>query len=533
MKNTNYYSILGVSKDASYEEIKKAYRKLIKENHPDNNQNADLEFIDLLNAAYQVLSDEEKRKNYDLQKEENVEISFDDLEKQYQENIKSKAKRQVLKDILEEEITNIEALLERKNSIINEAILGNIDSISYYKMIKQLITDFEKGKKIIVELKTKLEEGFHFSEAEKADGVLYFINEALKEINLNLEDLKIQSEKNDLEQTYNALLKMKFGKIDECIMEICDFASQLYLKEISKTEYEKIYSILSLALKDELKNIDTLKEIKTKYNIVNYDEKIYEKLLHVYKIVEKNILDLNYEQLIQLGETIHLFKLDKNNYQEWINIKGKKIEKIEKIMNKYPNNKRCKTLYNYAIKLYEEQIEYYKNKKYYGPYDLFNYNYIDCLDKMTINDLEYKISGQYDNFVDNYEPIEISKKRILPKDLKFYGTYDAGNQVKQLCIFKNMKTYGGFVKRYKLCKNKIKYSKIFMGVYTLDMIKETILINYDKIHNVHLALGVVIGIPIFIYLLISNSVLKTWVPDMQNKIEYDRYAKKILYSKTK
>lgn len=59
----DYYKILGVSKNANQEEIKKAYRKLAHKYHPDKGGNE--EKFKELNAAYQVLSDPEKRKQYD------------------------------------------------------------------------------------------------------------------------------------------------------------------------------------------------------------------------------------------------------------------------------------------------------------------------------------------------------------------------------------------------------------------------------------------------------------------------------------
>ena len=65
---SNYYEILGVSKNATADEIKKAYRTLAFKYHPDRNPgNAEAEEkFKQISAAYDVLGDEAKRRNYDL-----------------------------------------------------------------------------------------------------------------------------------------------------------------------------------------------------------------------------------------------------------------------------------------------------------------------------------------------------------------------------------------------------------------------------------------------------------------------------------
>lgn len=66
MSKRDYYEVLGVSKDASQDEIKKAYRKLSKKYHPDINKEpgAEEKFKEI-KEAYEVLSDEQKRAQYD------------------------------------------------------------------------------------------------------------------------------------------------------------------------------------------------------------------------------------------------------------------------------------------------------------------------------------------------------------------------------------------------------------------------------------------------------------------------------------
>lgn len=68
MKVSNsLYETLGVSKNSSSDEIKKAYRRLARKYHPDINKDAGAEDkFKEINAAYEILSDEKKRKQYDL-----------------------------------------------------------------------------------------------------------------------------------------------------------------------------------------------------------------------------------------------------------------------------------------------------------------------------------------------------------------------------------------------------------------------------------------------------------------------------------
>jgi molecular chaperone DnaJ len=60
----DYYKILGVGKGASSDEIKKAFRKLAHQYHPDKQGGSEEKFKEI-NEAYQVLGDAEKRKKYD------------------------------------------------------------------------------------------------------------------------------------------------------------------------------------------------------------------------------------------------------------------------------------------------------------------------------------------------------------------------------------------------------------------------------------------------------------------------------------
>jgi len=61
----NYYEILGIPRDSAQSEIKKRYRQLAKELHPDKSKNDDSDKMVEINKAYEVLSDKKRRERYD------------------------------------------------------------------------------------------------------------------------------------------------------------------------------------------------------------------------------------------------------------------------------------------------------------------------------------------------------------------------------------------------------------------------------------------------------------------------------------
>ena len=78
MSKKDYYDVLGVSKSASKDELKKSYRKLAMKYHPDRNPDdseASEKFKEL-SEAYEILSDDQKRQTYDNFGHEGVNSSF-------------------------------------------------------------------------------------------------------------------------------------------------------------------------------------------------------------------------------------------------------------------------------------------------------------------------------------------------------------------------------------------------------------------------------------------------------------------------
>ena len=86
--NKDYYQILGIKSGDSFDAIKKAYRKLAKEYHPDRNRSpyAHDKFIEI-QEAYEILIDPKKRKIYDsvILNTESIEYDTTDYEKEFKE----------------------------------------------------------------------------------------------------------------------------------------------------------------------------------------------------------------------------------------------------------------------------------------------------------------------------------------------------------------------------------------------------------------------------------------------------------------
>ncbi len=84
MNNKDYYKTLGISEDATAEEIKKTYRKLAFQYHPDRNPGNE-EMMKEINEAYAVLSDPRKRREYDSYRQSYGSFARDRFRQAYTE----------------------------------------------------------------------------------------------------------------------------------------------------------------------------------------------------------------------------------------------------------------------------------------------------------------------------------------------------------------------------------------------------------------------------------------------------------------
>lgn len=88
MSQIDYYSVLGVSRDADKDQIRVAYRRLAFQYHPDRNADSPdaAERMKQINEAYAVLSDETKKRRYDAMKEQYGDTAYTHFRDSYSEH---------------------------------------------------------------------------------------------------------------------------------------------------------------------------------------------------------------------------------------------------------------------------------------------------------------------------------------------------------------------------------------------------------------------------------------------------------------
>ncbi len=528
MKSIDYYKILGVSKDATDEEIKKAYHKLAKKYHPDENQNKEdnSEIFKLINEAYNVLSNKSSRDSYNSSSNEKVKYNEENFEDSLNTNFQEFIKRRTFQDKIEKEETNVNDLLYKKSSFIYDALNDLYKPLDYNKKVKELIIEIEAEIKSLKLLKEEIESDELFILIDRINSLILFLEESIKELDLDLNTLKFNNENKNLVSNFIYYLSLSSYKISSAFNEIANFAEEYYLGEISITEFDSIYNLLLLSYKDACSDYKKLCDVQEKYKEILNDRKIYREIKEIDQkmFCISHIFDkYNKDSFKDLGHEINRIKKFQNDINDWETIYKIKLDKIKKIIELYPTNKKCEILYNYGIKILDEQEKIFDSKDYYGiDYYLQKY--------FNLDNKSYYIHCIREDFYTNVIPAFILQKEPINHDKydDIYGFHMKTSVFKNgiLPEFRHVKTYGDYINKYK------QLIAIYIGSYMIAGISTAELINlmisnskgYDNGNKTFIAFLVTLATYLFVgYEQINLIVIK----ETKKEIERNKVLNKV------
>lgn len=391
------YKILNVSKHATSEEIKKAYRKLAVKYHPDKNIVKGIntaEIFTQIKIAYEVLSNEEQRKKYDNLNEKQL-INFLELVVIFVKSIINPANIMNIINILCKNDSNLLDEIKRLNSLNNELTTQQIRNKIEQKLINRINVEYINN---IVKQ--------------------YLLNDEKLDNDLG-EDMSIFIvDKNDIkEQSYNLL---ESSRDNSSYFEYSDI--QYCSRAMESKSTDKITSDINIfgeirTTLDEIYN-DIKKDITVKRQVIEEQGDI--KLATFFKNV-KYTIPLNEDQIILEGEgDQYIVDNSIKTGDLIINIKCKKHKYFRRV-NDYD------ILVSLPISLYELFTGFSKVFTYFNDISIKIYSVLP-FEKINCN---YPILSQ-----SNFDGTKIT---LSIKNLGISNGTDRGNLIIFLVLIKNSK----------------------------------------------------------------------------------------------
>jgi curved DNA-binding protein CbpA len=367
---SNYYEILEVEKNATIEDIKKNYKKLAFKWHPDKNQDnkaeAEKNFKDI-SKAYQILSDPNKRKIYDLTgTDESLQTtSFKNEQELFQEffsNLKDQLFNNIPEDFMMGKFDDILGGPEVKFTIHTFANIPSFEmfqDMPFFDMVDQTKNIFQNMKETVKEKKkiyedknlskiSEEEKGNYISEIERLNKKLKHI-ENKKEENLDIiVNLKIKVSDYLIKNTKKIKINRKINKKIDNKYKRCNDEYEItvplnintisYPEKGEQSRHSKDFG--NLIINVILINDDKIKVFK-QTNLVIYISNILDSFTYFsigkkkYK-VNLDLLNNNVLLLPKMGLTRIINNEEKigdlyliNDDKKYINIEENKYELLE------------------------------------------------------------------------------------------------------------------------------------------------------------------------------------------------------------
>ena len=230
------YSILCLNRDATQDDIKKAYKQLALQHHPDKNGGDDTKFKKI-NEAYQILSDPDKRKMYDLKYEDNINL---DILNKF---------ATILMDIVQEKMKD-----KVKQNLRKEKKDSNIPPVTLKIAVDLEDIYLAKVKKIVVKVKRKEDDMFVFKSVPLYISLLNYETQYV---------FAKQGDESEIDEQRGDVIVNLDVKNDKVMIDtlFCKYDLQM---ECDMSLYEYFYGI-----DRSIKYFNTFIDVKTKPKLVN------------------------------------------------------------------------------------------------------------------------------------------------------------------------------------------------------------------------------------------------------------------------
>ena len=466
----DYYAILGIKKNATEEEIKKAYRELAKKYHPDNNSSPeDIEKFKLINEAYQVLSKSDNKETYESTPKKDA--SFDNFSEELKNNYKEYAKRKAMSRMVDDIKEEINEVIAEKTSFINDSINDLYSPSEYNKKVKEIIRKFEEKTSKLYNLKKSFNNDEYYFLDDVIDGLVFYINSSIDEMDLDLKTLKTSYEKN-LKENFMYYFNLKSQAVLESINEVFSFCEKVYLGEISITEFDNIYNLLKLSYKEANSDYQSMYSLYLQYKPVlkvdNFNEinGVVREGIYFFERIIKWVN--SYDEAKDLGNKIHIINEIKSFINDYDNELLVKIRKINKIIGLYPYNTKTEILYDYGLSIFDKYRTRLNNINSSDEHSYIERSYYDYFQIKHLYDYDYELKKEYKNFlVNSCPPSRLAKTKLAETP---YGVNDRANYK----FFLNVNTYGDYIDRYKKVFAYCVASLSASGLLSIETIREIV-----------------------------------------------------------
>lgn len=512
----DYYEILGASRSDDIKTIKKKYRKLAMEYHPDANPDATVEQkqlleekMKLINLAQSILTDEKRKEEYDKTYDNykngnydkdsnnvndvntNEDFTYDDVKETYTKEEEYYAKAQALKQIIEEELEKVNIIIDEKNRLVSSAYYKIIDNQEYYESTKELLNVSIEFIDSLYTLIAEAKEYGLYGDVNAIEDTITFIQELLNDMPDNI----IEAEFCVKKEMYKENIVHKIEDIKNNIESVIDKINSilLYVSKgmINKKEYYDIYiNCINEAryVKSEAKQImnicgilDLQEELKS---VTELSSKISLKM---------DLLPSDYDKALKVSK---LYKVN-SNIEDALNKKDeiyKKISRIEKILAKHNSSRRYKQLYEYQESLYQKAIEMLESvKEEFKANSNIEKEKMDFINYINEAIELYKSSNEIHKNVDEiYANMELNnvvineKEHIIPTLTK--NTFSLIDKIKALESFIDAKEIMSIYEKIEELNNNSKnelYNNLLYNIKLLKDKKEEFIEKYQYVVEVY------------------------------------------------